>query len=162
MVNQAEADTVRSIFRHYLRLGCVTKLKDFLLQKQTVSKVRTSNAGRRYGGATYSRGALHHLLRNRIYLGEIIHRDQYFSGQHQPIVSQKLWDQVAARLQENNRAHRIGESSSTPSLLRGRLFDVNGVRFTPTHSVKNRKRYRYYTSQSLVPSQQSLVFQPKN
>ena len=45
--------------------------------------------------------------------------------------------------------HR-GKSNSTPSLLSGRLFDTNGVRFTPTHAVKNGKRYRYYTSQSVV------------
>ncbi|MGB8542739.1 MAG: hypothetical protein WCD49_13985 [Candidatus Acidiferrales bacterium] len=32
----------------------------------------------------------------------------------------------------------------------GKLFDAKGVRFTPTHSVKNGKRYRYYTSQAAV------------
>lgn len=150
VVNQGEADTVRAIFRHYLRLGCVRKLKEFLEHKQIHSKVRRSSAGRTDGGAVYSRGALHHLLRNRIYLGEIVHRGQSFPGQHQPIVSLKLWSQVGARLQENNQAHRAGKSNSTPSLLCGRLFDVNGVRFTPTHAVKNGKRYRYYTSQCVV------------
>jgi DNA invertase Pin-like site-specific DNA recombinase len=150
VVNQAEADTVRAVFRHYLRLGCVRKLKEFLEHKQIRSKVRRSIAGRTYGGAVYSRGALYHLLRNRIYLGEIVHRGQPFPGQHQPIVPRKLWGQVAAGLQENNQAHRMGKSSSTPSLLCGRLFDLNGVRFTPTHAVKNRKRYRYYTSQCVV------------
>jgi site-specific DNA recombinase len=59
-------------------------------------------------------------------------------------VSLKLWSQVAARLQANNQAHRTGKSNSTSSLLCGRLFDVNGVRFTPTHAVKNGKWYRYY------------------
>lgn len=150
VVNQAEADTVRAIFRHYLRLGCVRKLKEFLEHKQIRSKVRKSKAGRTYGGAVYSRGALHHLLRNRIYLGEIIHRGQSFPGQHQPLLSLKLWSQVAARLRANNQAHRTGKSNSTPSLLCGRLFDANGVRFTPTHAMRNGKRYRYYTSQSVV------------
>ena len=62
----------------------------------------------------------------------------------------ELWDQVAASLQKNNQAHRTGRSRSTPSLLSGKLFDENGVRFTPTHAVKNGKRYRYYTSQTVV------------
>lgn len=150
VVNQAEADTVRAIFRHYLRLGCVRKLKEFLEHKQIRSKVRRSIAGRTYGGAVYSRGALHHLLRNRIYLGEIVHRDQFHPGRHRPIVSRKLWDQVAARLQTNNQAHWMGKSHSTPSLLSGMLFDQEGVRFTPTHAIKNGKRYRYYTSQTVI------------
>jgi site-specific DNA recombinase len=150
VVNKPEADTVREIFRQYLRLGCVSKVKQFLERKQIRSKIRTSNAGRTNGGATYSRGALYHLLNNRIYIGETIHRKESYIGQHQPIVPRELWNKAAARLQENNRAHRNGKSRSTPSFLSRKLFDANGVRFTPTHSVKNGKRYRYYTSQTVV------------
>jgi site-specific DNA recombinase len=150
VVNGAEACTVRKIFRQYLRLGSVSKLKDFLDHKEVHSKVRVGIAGRMSGGQAYSRGALYHLLNNRIYIGEIVHRGQFYPGQHRPIVPRKLWDQVAARLQENNQAHRTGKPNSTTSLLRGRLFDVNGSRFTPTHSVKNATRYRYYTSQSVI------------
>lgn len=150
IVRRPEADMVRAIFRHYLRLGCLTKLKQYLEQNQTRSKIRTSNAGRKYGGATYSRGALHHLLCNRIYLGEIVHGEEHFPGQHEAIVSRDLWDQVASRLKENNRAHRSSLSRSTASPLRGLLFDSSGVRFTPTHSRKNGKRYRYYTSQTVI------------
>jgi site-specific DNA recombinase len=35
-------------------------------------------------------------------------------------------------------------------LLTGKLFDSHGMRFTPTHAVKGGKRYRYYTSQSVI------------
>jgi site-specific DNA recombinase len=150
VINRAEADTVREIFRQYLRLGCVSKLKQFLEHKSIRSKTRTSNAGRAYGGAPYSRGALYHLLNNRVYLGETVHRKESYTGQHQPIVPRELWNKVAAHLRENNQAHRTGKSHSTPSLLSGRLFDSSDVRFTPTHSVKNGKRYRYYTSQAVV------------
>ena len=150
VVNQAEADMVRETFRQYLRLGCVSKLKRYLEHKQVRSKVRTSSAGRTGGGATYSRGALYHLLNNRIYIGETVHRKESYAGQHQPIVSRELWNKVAARLRENNQAHRKGKPYSTPSLLTGKLFDSSGIRFTPTHSVKNGKRYRYYTSQAIA------------
>jgi hypothetical protein len=151
ILNQAEANTVRAIFRQYQRLGCVKKLKDFLDRNQIHSKVRTSRAGRACGGAAYSRGALYHLLNNRIYLGEIVHRGQSYPGQHRPIVPRELWNKVAARLHSNNQAHRTGKSHSTPSLLGGRLFDGKGAtRFTPTHTVKNAKRYRYYTSQTVI------------
>jgi len=150
IVNSAEADTVRQIFRQYLRLGCVSKVKHFLERKQIRSKIRTNNAGHASGGASYSRGALYHLLNNRIYVGETVHRKESYTGQHQPIVPRELWNKVAARLRTNNQAHRNGKSHSTPSLLSGKLFDSRGVRFTPTHSVKNGKRYRYYTSQSVV------------
>jgi DNA invertase Pin-like site-specific DNA recombinase len=150
VVNQAEANIVCEIFRQYLRLGCVSKLKLFLERKQIRSKIRTSSAGYTKGGATYSRGALYHLLNNRIYIGETVHRKESYVGQHEAIVTQDLWNKVAARLRQNNQSHRNGKSHSTPSLLSGKLFDSSGVRFTPTHSLKNGKRYRYYTSQTVV------------
>jgi site-specific DNA recombinase len=150
IINQPEAESVREIFQQYLRLGCVKKLKDHLERKQIRSKTRTSSAGRTSGGAPFSRGALYHLLNNRVYIGEIVHQSQSYPGQHEAIVPQKLWDQVAARLEANNQAHRTRKSTSTPSLLSGIVFDTKGVRLTPTHAVKNGKRYRYYTSQAAI------------
>jgi len=150
VVNRRDARTVRRVFREYLRLGCVSKLKDYLESKQIRSKVRTSTVGRTYGGTTYSRGALYHLLNNRIYIGEIVHHGKSHPGRHEAIIPRELWNKVARRLKENNRSHRMGRSLSTPSLLTGKLFDGNGARFTPTHAVKNGKRYRYYTSQAVI------------
>ena len=150
IVNRVEANMIREIFRTYLRLGSVSKLKEVLDRKNIRSKERTSGTGRASGGAPYSRGALYELLSNRIYIGEIVHRGQNYPGLHRSIVSRELWNQVAARLQENNQGHREGKSQSTSSLLTGKLFDSSGVRFTPTHAVKNAKRYRYYTSQAVV------------
>jgi site-specific DNA recombinase len=77
-------------------------------------------------------------------------RGESYRGQHQAIVPLELWNKVAARLRQNNQSHRTGKSHSTPSLLSGMLFDSHGVRFTPTHAVKGGKRYRYYTSQSVI------------
>jgi site-specific DNA recombinase len=37
-----------------------------------------------------------------------------------------------------------------PSLLVGLLYDERGNRFTPTHAVKNGRRYRYYVSQAVI------------
>jgi site-specific DNA recombinase len=150
VVNRVEAEMVRAIFRNYLRLGCVKRLKDLLHRRQIRSKVRTSIAGRTAGGRPFSRGALYHLLNNRIYLGEVVHKKACYPGQHDAIVSPLLWGKVAARLNENNQAHRTAKSLSTSNVLTGKLFDTNGVRFTPTHAVKNGRRYRYYTSQAAV------------
>ena len=150
IVNEAEAETVRKIFTQYVKLGSVRKLKKFLDQSELRSKARTSTAGRQSGGAMFFRGALYHLLKNRIYIGEIHHKDQCYPGQHQPIVLRELWDQATALLESNNQAHRTGPSLSSPSLLSGKLFDSNGGRFTPTHAARGAKRYRYYTSQAVI------------
>jgi site-specific DNA recombinase len=150
IVNPKEADTVREIFRQYLRLGSVMKLKQHLDREQIRSKVRTSKDLVASEGATFSRGSLYHLLNNRVYIGETVHRGQSYPGQHEAIVSPELWNQVSDLLRANDQAHRTKKSRSTPSMLSGIVFDTKGVRFTPTHAVKSGKRYRYYTSQASI------------
>lgn len=150
VVNKLEANTVRDIFRQYLRLGSVAKLKEYLESKGLRSKIRTSKEGRTFGGAVYSRGALHQILGNQVYLGKIVHRGQSYVGKHEPVVTQELWDAVAAQLKTNDRGKRARKTCATSSLLTGILHDTNGVHFTPTHTLKGGKRYRYYTSQVVI------------
>jgi site-specific DNA recombinase len=150
VVNTAEAELVLKIYRQYLRLRCVSKLKSYLECEGIRSKERISQTGRKTGAAAYSRGALYRILQNRTYLGEIGHRDQVYLGEHKRIVARELWDRVQSQLQVNNNAHRNGLRAVMPSLLVGLLYDERGNRFTPAHAVKNGKRYRYYVSQVAI------------
>ncbi|PYV94077.1 MAG: resolvase, partial [Acidobacteria bacterium] len=69
IVNPEEADLVRHLFRLYLELGSVLKLKAHLDLEGIRSKERASPAGKKSGGTSYSRGALYRVLQNRIYVG---------------------------------------------------------------------------------------------
>jgi site-specific DNA recombinase len=42
-----------------------------------------------------------------------------------------------------------------PGLLTGLLFDARGERYTPTHSLKCSRRYRYYTSQAVIQGREN-------
>jgi site-specific DNA recombinase len=150
IVNPAEAATIRKIYGLYLELGCVAKLKVQLGKREIKSKIRVSKAGRKSGGFSYSRGALYELLKNRVYLGEITHRGNSYPGQHEGIISKDVWDKVQAQLSTNNDARRNGVKARHPSLLAGLIHDEHGNRFTPSHSVKDGKRYRYYVSQAAI------------
>jgi len=150
IIHKEEAEQLREIFRLYLELGCVRKLKAHLDNRGTVSKVRTSRSGRKSGGAAYSRGALYKILGNRIYLGEIPHKENSYPGEHAAIIDLELWQQVHAKMAENAHARRHGTNANAPSLLRGLIYDEDGNRFTPSHAIKNGKRYRYYVSQRVT------------
>ena len=150
IINAKEAETVRRIFQQYLEIGSVGKLRETLIRDKVYSKARKNSNGNISSGRTFSRGALHHLLTNRVYIGETVHKGCSYPGQHEPIITGSVWEKVAEHLKDNDQAHRSRGTSATPSLLAGKLFDVNGVRFTPTHAVKNGKRYRYYTSQAVI------------
>ena len=64
IVNEAEAEAVRLIFRRYLELGSVRILGHELDRLGVVSKRREGAGGALAGGNRFSRGALYTLLQN--------------------------------------------------------------------------------------------------
>ena len=145
-----EADTVRHIFRRYSALGSVRLLKEELDVRGIVSKQWISTSGRSWGGHPIARGALYLMLQNRIYRGEIVHKDRHYPGEHEAIIDRALWDAVQARLAANAVERSSGERAKNPSLFVGLLFDADGNRMTPTHALKKGRRYRYYVSHPLI------------
>jgi len=150
VVNEAEANTVRDIFRRYAAIKSVRALKEDLDDAGIVSKVRLDRFGRESGSKLIARGALYLMLQNPIYRGEIVHRDNCYPGLHDAIIAEALWDEVQVAL-AGNRVERITRSRATaPGLLAGLVYDDGGERMTPTHANKKGTRYRYYVSQSLI------------
>ena len=128
VVNEAEAELVRHIFRRYVELGTVAKLTAALEAEGHRTKRYTSTSGRTFGGRAFSRGHLYRILSNRIYLGEIVHKDASYPGEHRAIVDPALWDRVQALLAANHHAARTDERVASPALLKGLIFDGAGNR----------------------------------
>jgi len=150
VVNAAEADTVRHIFRRYAALKSVNALKDELEAEGIASKARTNRFGRPSGGMAINRGALYRMLQNRIYRGEIVHKGKCHPGLHEAIVDEELWNEVQLAL-AGNRVERVSRSTAaSPSLLASLVYDESGDWMSPTHANKKGTRYRYYVSQSLI------------
>ena len=149
-LNETEAEIVRTIFQAYLDLGSVHALEHWLAAAEVRSKQRTTAGGKVLGGKPFSRGALFHLLRNRIYLGMIVHKGKTHPGMHPAIVDAELFDTVQARLDANARRVFGRSQAPAPAPLSRRIFDADGQPMSPTASRGARGRtYRYYVSASL-------------
>ena len=155
IVNDAEAEAVRTIFRRYAELGSVRLLGQELDRLGVVSKRREGAGGVLAGGNRFSRGALYTLLQNPIYRGEIGHQGKVYPGQHEAIVDAELWQHVQEKLAGNRKARALGATAEEPSLLAGLIVDGDGQRMTPTHAVKKSRRYRYYVSTQLISGTRS-------
>jgi site-specific DNA recombinase len=149
IVNASEAKTVQLIFQRYLALGCVSRLRADLDRKGICSKRRILSSGRVLGGGSFGRGALYHLLRNRIYRGEVVHKGIAYPGEHEAIVNEKLWNAVQTRLAGNLTKRRQARVESG-ALLAGLIFDDRGNRMSPTYTIRRGNRYRYYISQAYL------------
>ena len=145
VVNEAEADVVRHIFRRYLQLRSVHALVEELDRTGVRSKAWTTRKGRQMGGAPFSRGALYHLLQNRHYRGQIVHGKQAHPGLHAAIVDKDLFDRAQAVLAENRVARRERVTRGAQAALVGLLFDGEGRSYTPTFSQgRGGRAYHYY------------------
>jgi site-specific DNA recombinase len=150
VVNKDEAKIVQSIFNLYIKLGTVQLLKDEVDRQGYRTKIRQSTHARMRGGRPLSRGHLYTLLNNPIYVGKTRHKGKVFDGQHEPIVSDEVWDRVQEKLASQRSQRKSRSNAASPSLLKGLLYDEKGERLSPSHSSKNGKRYRYYISHQLL------------
>ena len=159
-INRAEAEIVRTIFGAYVDLGSVHALQRWLEDRGIRSKRRVTRAGRLSGGGPFSRGALFQLLRNRLYLGMIVHKGRVHPGRHQAIIDADLFEAVQARIDANTRRRASKREQKADAPLAGRLFDADGQPMSPTFSYgRGGKLYRYYVS---APLQQGARRDPSD
>ena len=140
VVNAAEAATVRRIFERFLALGSATVLANALVEEG----VRTKR------GKPFDKGYLYKLLRNRVYVGDAVHKGTAYPGEHQAIIPQDLWDRVHAVLRESPRRRSARTRARTPALLKGLIFGPGDRAMSPTHTRKGGRLYRYYVSQKVL------------
>ena len=150
VINPAEAETVRRIFALYRELGCVRRVKEEADRLGLRTKCRTAANGAERGGKRFSRGHLYTVLSNPIYTGHIMHKGQLHPGQQPALIDDASWSAVRDQLAANTRDHRHRAKAAEPSLLAGLLVDARGARLTPSHAVKQGRRYRYYVSAALI------------
>ena len=151
VVNDEEAQRVRDIFARYLELGSVHALQRDLDTRGVLSKRCVTSKGKVMGGLPFSRGALFHLLRNRVYLGKIVHKGKIYDGKHEAILDSELFERVQAKLDLQKRRHSNNvRKRQIRAPLVGKLFDEAGEPMSPTTARgKTGRTYRYYVSASL-------------
>jgi len=149
VVNQAEAETVRTIFRRYIELKSFARLVPELDRRGIVTKRRNAKVAKYQGGIPFTYGPLAYFLKNRIYLGEMHHGGKWFKGEHEAIVDRETFDRVQQLLKSAAARRKIRRSESG-ALLMGKLYDDRRNIMSPSFSRKNGVRYRFYVSSALL------------
>jgi hypothetical protein len=140
LVENADAAHVRWVFARFIEIGSGTELARELAER----------------GVTTSRGHridkkfIYRMLNNRAYIGEAVHKGTNYPGEHAAIVDREVWDQVHGILTESPRKRAARTRADTPALLKGLLYGPDGASFSPTHTRKGGRLYRYYVSQSVL------------
>ena len=131
------APDIQRVFDLYERVGCLSKLK------REVDQL--------WPNRSYSRGRLHNILRNPIYIGKVRHKSDVYEGLHEAIIAQDQFDRVQQQMQLKSVIKRGTHHSRGPSaFLVGKVFDETGDRLTPSKTRKNGRSIRYYYSNRLT------------
>ena len=115
MVNQADAELVRLIFRRFLDLGSALLLIRELNAQGHHTKSWTTQAGTFREGRPFDKGTLYKILRNRTYLGEAVHKGKSYPGEHEPILDRATWDRVHEVLATNAKRRGNEARARTPA-----------------------------------------------
>lgn len=145
-VNAGQAVLVKKIFSTYLKTRSVIKLIEILNRDGDKTK----------SGNNFTRGTLYFLLANPIYIGKVKHKTNVYDGHHQPIIPLKDWTAAQETLAENAVEPRGCKKMQHKHLLRGLLFDAQGIIYSPVFTNKNGQRYRYYVSWDKIQRKKEL------
>jgi DNA invertase Pin-like site-specific DNA recombinase len=157
VVNPDEAAVVRQVFDLYDRLQSIGLVEAETKRLGLVTKLHRYPSGRARGGVPFERGQIHYLLTNPTYRGLIRHGDKVYPGSHPAIIEEAQWTRVQDALRAAKARPRRDEASMPPgpsatptSALTGKLRDEISDLLTPSHTVANGRRYRYYVSNRLI------------
>jgi DNA invertase Pin-like site-specific DNA recombinase len=143
--NQREAKIIHHIFQRFVELGSSTMLVKELRLDGVTSKAWVAQNGRVHEGKPIDKSLIYNILSNRVYLGEIRHRELWYPGEHPPIVERRVWDAAQAILDQNPRVRGNNTRARVPFLLKGILEGSDGRALTPWFTrKKNGRIYRYY------------------
>src|SRR6056297_669219 len=140
VVDDKAAEHVRWIFARFLEIGSGTELAREVA-KRGIRTPRGNRIDKKY---------LYRMLNNRAYIGEAVHKGESYPGEHDGIIDRETWDRVHAILQESPRKRAARTRPETPPLLKGLLYGPDGAAFSPTHTRRGDRLYRYYVSQTVL------------
>src|SRR6056297_1731143 len=140
VIDNERAEHVRWIFARFLEIGSGTELAREVANRG----IRTPRGNR------IDKKYLYRLLNNRAYIGEAVHKGNSYPGEHDAIIDRDVWDKVHAIQTENPRKRAARTRADTPALLNGLLYGPDGAAFSPTHTRKGGKPYRYCVSQTVL------------
>jgi site-specific DNA recombinase len=145
VVNQDEAEQVRAIFDLYTEKMSLIAVAQELTRRGWRRKSWVTRDGKARTGREWNAVDLHRLLTDPLYIGRQKLGDETFDGEHDAIVTKKVFDQVQRILAENNRTSGASNRNRHGALLRG-ILRCAACDSSMSHAFTERrgKAFRYY------------------
>lgn len=161
-INEYEAMQVRKVFELRAQGYGNRQIESYMLEHGYKHK------GRNGGTAAYLwyASTVRRVLTNKIYIGLIKHKDEYYQGEHEPIIDEELFYSIQPELQAASAKHSYSKGPNKyKSLLGGILYCGNcGGKYahgenTPRNPERNAK-IGYYGCYSRSKRVKRMIVDP--
>lgn len=147
IINEGEATIIREIFKLFVETRSQIETAERINAMGFRTKRHLRKNGKVTGAHKFNRTAIFKLLKNRLYIGEIGHKGQWYPGEHKALIKRSLWDKAEAIFQSNARERKSdSEHRRSPSFLRGFIYGPGDDPLIPTSTGRRGKLHRYYVS----------------
>ena len=146
VVNREEAKVVKHVFQRFTEIGSPLTIAEELNKKGITTKAWMTKKGIFREGHPWNKMHVYRALYNRTYLGEVMHKDKTYPGEHEAIISRDLWERAHAVIEDNKRNRSQHVRSKAPALLKGLIrCGACDKAMSPVSTGTAHKNYRYYT-----------------
>lgn len=144
IINPEEAKIVVKIFKRYAQTGSGLSIAKELNAQGITRKSWTTRKGVFRPGKPWDASQVYRLINNRTYIGDTMHKDKVYPGEHEPIISRQLWERARTMMKSNPPKSQAGHET-IPSLLKGLIRCGNcDCAMTSTFTRSKGRIYRYY------------------
>jgi site-specific DNA recombinase len=132
------------LFELFLELHSCRKVAEALNAEGVVTKGYRTKTGKDFGGKPWKGRTVYEHLTDRKYVGQIVHKDKAYPGEHLAIVKADLFEKVQEVLRANKtytHRHQVRRSALLRGLLR---CGECGSLIQPAWTTNHGREYRYY------------------
>lgn len=144
VINPVEAETIRWMFKRYVERKSYLAVAKELAEQLVVRRSRISKRGNYVQGRKICTSSVWNMLGNPLYVGDVRTKGKCYTGEHDAIVSRRLWDEVQA-VRERRTLKKIVQKYPT-DLLRDLMYDSYGRRMGVFRDHRYACVARYYIS----------------
>lgn len=145
VLNEREAEIVKTAFAAYLREGALNAVADILNGKGWRMKERTGVSGRARGGKRFFKTNLSHMLKNPIYIAKRRYQGELYEAEHSAVIDEETFQRTQAILDRNRVSNGSPARNKHEFLLKGLVrCAACGSNMIPHFSRSGAKTNLYY------------------
>ncbi|MGA2145970.1 MAG: recombinase family protein [Bryobacteraceae bacterium] len=145
VVNEVEAERVRSIFALFEELGSVRQTLAEIERQGWRLKSWTRKTGEFRSGGRFTLGALRRLLTNILYTGGVRHQGHIYPGEQAALLAPGQWERVQSLIPQPMALARGRFRNKHLALLNGLLHcECCAAPMVYSYAAKRERKYPYY------------------